>query len=136
MIIISIFAIIAIVIGIRIFNVTETNESSPSNFTEIAQKEEKVTDSCIDEWEEYSKYVSDKIEEASNMIIEDDTKYVLRKVNGYIDVYYIADDSKEYLYKKTNIPTEYLSKEDIENLENGIEVVGSEEMNKILEDFE
>ena len=56
--------------------------------------------------------------------------------NDYINVYYINEKNEKILYKKTEISTEYLSKEDVEKLEEGIDIYGIEELNKLLEDFE
>jgi hypothetical protein len=61
---------------------------------------------------------------------------LLESVDGYIFVYYLNDENEKYLYKRTTISVDYLSQEDIDDLEVGIEVVGSEDLNKMLEDFE
>ena len=98
--------------------------------------DETVTDDCLDEWEDYNKYAGEKIEEASNNLNENDTHYLLKDVWGYIEVYYLDENKKEYLYKKTSISTDYLSQEDIDDLKIGIEVVGTKALNKMLEDFE
>lgn len=115
------------------------NETS-NNVIEISKAEdgsdEVVTDGCLEEWEDYSRYVGERIEEASNNYAEDDTHYLLKDVLGYIEVYYLGENNEEILYKKTTIPTAYLSQEDIEDLKVGIEVIGAEELNKTLEDFE
>ncbi len=115
-------------------NETEGNTIEISS--EIKGEDEPVTDECIDEWEEYEKFVSERIEEASNNLSEDDTHYIVKDVLGYIEVYYLDENKEQYLYKKTTIPTAYLSQEDIEDLKVGIEVTGIESLNKILEDFE
>ena len=136
---IILFLVTVLIIEI-IFIIYEMINKANQNIDDTVEKIEvaeesavdEVTDSCIDEWEEY---VSKKIEEASNNLVEDNTHYKLKNVDGYIEVYYV-DDKGEYLYRKTNISTEYLSKEDTENLDNGIEVVGAESLNKMLEDFE
>lgn len=107
-----------------------------NNNIEISEQEEEVTDECLDEWDDYNKYIGEKIEEASNNLTEDDTHYLIKDVWGYIEVYYLDDENNEYLYKKTTIATDYLSQEDIDDLKIGIEVVGTEAMNKMLEDFE
>ena len=104
--------------------------------SEIKGEDDPVTDECMDEWEEYEKFVSERIEEVSNNLSEDDTHYIVKDVLGYIEVYYLDDNNEQYLYKKTTIPTAYLSQEDIEDLKVGIEVTGIEQLNKILEDFE
>ena len=107
------------------------------NAIEISQTDGgEVTDDCIDEWDDYNKYIAEKIEEASNNLVKDDKHYILKDINGYIEVFCIEEDNQEYLYKKTNISTEYLTPEDSEDLKIGIEVVGTEALNKMLEDFE
>lgn len=131
-----IFAVICIIYALS-GKKGKLGETKIKQMKEIAQTEQdkfsEITDECIDEWEEY---VSEKIEEASNQVIEDNTHYILKDILGYIEVYCLDENNQEYLYKKTNIPTVYLAQEDIENLKKGIEVVGAEEMNKMLEDFE
>lgn len=111
------------------------NETT-QNVLEISSQEEAVTDECLDEWDDYNEYMSQRIEEASNNITEQDTHYLLKDVYGYIEVYYLDENNKEYLYKKTDISTDYLTEEDKDDLQVGIEVVGMEELNKMLEDFE
>ena len=137
--IIGIILILFVVFTIYILkNIKEVNiEDNINNNLELSEDEmEQVTDECLDEWEDYNKYIGEKIEEASNNLTEDDTHYLIKDVWGYIEVYYLDENNNEYLYKKTTIPTDYLSQEDIEDLKIGIEVVGAEAMNKILEDFE
>ncbi len=89
---------------------------------------EAVTDECVIEEE--------SVEDVNNSLSDDSTRYLLKSVNGYIYVYYLTDDNEEYLYKRTTITVDYLSQEDIDDLEIGIEVVGTEGLNKLLEDFE
>ena len=111
-----------------------SNSIEISETTEI--NEDAVTDECLDEWNDYNEYISDRVEEASNNILEEDTHYLLKDVYGNIEVYYLDENGKEYLYKKTSISTDYLSDEDKYDLKKGIEVVGIEALNKMLEDFE
>ena len=99
-------------------------------------KEDEVTDECLNEWNDYGEYISERVEEANNNLSEQDTHYLLKDVYGYIEIYYLDENNNEYLYKKTDISTEYLSEEDINDLKIGIEVVGIEALNKMLEDFE
>ena len=99
-------------------------------------KEDEVTDECINEWNDYGEYISERVEEANNNLSEQDTHYLLKDVYGYIEVYYLGENNNEYLYRKTDISTDYLSQEDKEDLKVGIEVVGIEALNKMLEDFE
>ena len=138
-----IFAIIIGFVTYRIVNRPEEkigqNETT-KNLVEISETseitEEAVTDECLDEWDDYNEYMSDRVEDASNNIAEESTHYLLKDVYGHIEVYYLDENNNEYLYKKTDISTEYLSEEDIDDLQVGIEVVGIEALNKMLEDFE
>ena len=116
-------------------DIVRLNETT-QNVLEISSQEEAVTDECLDEWDDYNEYMSQRIEEASNNVTEKDTHYLLKDVYGYIEVYYLDENNKEYLYKKTDISTDYLTEEDKDDLQVGIEVVGMEELNKMLEDFE
>ncbi len=131
--------------AIMIYQAVLSNKNKSKNLDEAKSKlyenvqnreEETVSDECINEWEDYAQYVNEEVEETGSNVGEDDTKYLLKNENNYINVYYLDDNDDEYLYKKTDISTEYLSQEDLDDLSGGIEVVGLEELNKILEDFE
>lgn len=121
-----------------VYNKEEKSEDLVNNILEENEIEisEKVTDECIDEWKDYNMALTQEIEEASNNVVEENRHYLIKDVQGYIYVYYLDENNDEILYKKTTIATDYLSPEDIDDLEIGIEVVGIEELNKILEDFE
>ena len=143
-VIIAVFEITAVFITYKIVRKNEEkaelNENT-KNMVEISaedsnESEDAVTDECLDEWDDYNEYMSKRVEEASNNIAEESTHYLLKDVYGYIEVYYLDDNNNEYLYKKTDISTEYLSEEDIDDLQVGIEVEGIEALNKMLEDFE
>jgi len=131
--------------AIMIYQAVSSNKNKSKNLDEAKSKiyenvqnreEETVSDECINEWEDYAQYLNEDVKETGSDIGEDDTRYVLKNEDNYIDVYYLDKNNDEYLYKKTDISTEYLSQEDLDDLNSGIEVVGSEELNKILEDFE
>ena len=141
--IISIFVVFSGFILYKIVNKQKEEISlneTMQNLVEISQSknqnEDAVTDECLNEWDDYNKYMSERIEEASNNLTDEDTHYLLKDVYGYIEVYYIDKNNNEYLYKKTDISTDYLSQEDKDDLKVGIEVVGIEALNKMLEDFE
>ena len=138
--------IVAIIIGFITYRIVNRPEEkigqneTTKNLVEISETseitEEAVTDECLEEWDDYNEYMSERVEEASNNIAEESTHYLLKDMYGHIEVYYLDEDNNEYLYKKTGISTEYLSEEDIDDLQVGIEVVGIEALNKMLEDFE
>ena len=73
---------------------------------------------------------------AQNYVADNNTHYLIKNENGYIYVYYLDKDNNEYLYKKTTISVNYLSDQDVEDLEIGIEVIGIENLNETLENFE
>ena len=114
----------------------ESANVSSNTISNSNTSEDAVTDECLDEWDDYNEYMSERVEEASNNLSEKDTHYLLKDVYGHIEVYYLDENNDEFLYKKTDISTEYLSAEDIDDLQVGIEVVGIEALNKMLEDFE
>ena len=62
--------------------------------------------------------------------------FKLRVEDGKISVYIMNSDGTESLYEKTDISSEYLTETDLINMENGLEIYGKEELNKIIEDFE
>ena len=142
--IIIIFLVVVIGFGIWIFNsrknsITNDNNSSIldndiTNSVNISS--EYITDDCINEWSDYAKTINQEIESASNDMVDENTRYLVKNVDGYIYIYYLDDFNEELLYKKTDISTEYLSVEDLDDLEVGIEVTGSKELNQLLEDFE
>lgn len=62
--------------------------------------------------------------------------FKLKVEDGKISVYIVNSDGTESLYEKTDISSEYLTETDLINMENGLEIYGKEELNKIIEDFE
>lgn len=62
--------------------------------------------------------------------------YVLRETDGYLSIS-CKNDIGEYIFKGlTDISVQYLPEEDLAKIQNGIEIVGKENLNKFLEDFE
>lgn len=116
--------------------IKENNTLSLNEYGNIINISSEVTDECTAEWEEYNSEIQKKFEEVNSDLGENNTHYLLKNENGYIYVYYLDEKNVEYLYKRTTISVDYLSPEDVDDLDIGIEVVGSEELNKILEDFE
>lgn len=97
---------------------------------------EYVTDDCINGWNEYAQIIEEEIEDASKTINDENRIYLLKDNENIINIYYLDKENEEILYKTTEISTEYLPKEDVEKLKEGIKVKGVESLNKILEDFE
>lgn len=60
----------------------------------------------------------------------------LKVEDSKIVIYKINKDGTESLYEKTNISSEYLTETDLINMQDGLEIYGLEDLNKIIEDFE
>ena len=141
-IIIGIIVLFAIVAGIILVKnngnkeqkINQEESKEIKNTTQLS--EQLVDDECISEWEDYRIYEESKIKESSSVYEKNQKHYLLRKEENIINVYYIDESDNEILYRKTNISTDYLEKDDVEKLENGIEVYGEENLNKVIEDYE
>ena len=64
--------------------------------------------------------------------------FSLKEEDGRVVIYKILPDGTKQLYEKTEISTEFLTQTDLLQIqsEEGIQVNGQEELNKVLEDFE
>lgn len=62
--------------------------------------------------------------------------FLIKDNNGYVSIFNIDENGNEILVENTNIATEYLPEADYHNVKKGIEVVGMQELNSKLEDFE
>lgn len=62
--------------------------------------------------------------------------FKLRIEEEKIVIYLVNQDGTESLYEKTDISSEYLTETDLINMQDGLEIFGKEELNKIIEDFE
>ncbi len=138
-ILLSIGVVIVLVAGIEIFNLSQnrkvTDENNiVENETELSSK--YVFDDCVNEWEDYSKNVQNDIEETSGDFSDENKHYILKSENEIIKIYYINENGEEVLYRVTDISTKYLGEEDVNELKNGIEVIGAQNLNQLLEDFE
>lgn len=135
----SIGIIIILIVGIEIFNLSQKKESEDNNIVKNEVNilsSEFVNDDCVNEWEDYSKTVEEEIKETSSVLNDENRHYILRAENEVVNIYYLNEDDEEILYKVTDVSIKYLSDEDRVELKKGIEVVGIEKMNQLLEDFE
>lgn len=62
--------------------------------------------------------------------------FKLKIEDGKINIYIVNENGEENIYQKTNISSEYLPEVDLINMQDGLEIYGKEELNKIIEDFE
>lgn len=65
-----------------------------------------------------------------------DEHYIVKELDGFVAVFNIDEKGQENLVLKTDVATTYLPQTDLENLKSGIKVIGKDELNKVLEDFE
>ena len=62
--------------------------------------------------------------------------YVIRTHDDVIGIYTLDENGKETLKEDTDIPTMYLTEEDLEILNKGIQAIGENQLHQILEDYE
>lgn len=62
--------------------------------------------------------------------------FVLKEKDGFITIYTLNNNEGLELKQKTEISTKYLTEFDLINLQKGIEAIGKENLNKLLEDYE
>ena len=111
----------------------------------IIQKE-KVQDSEVNKDEEYfenaysdweiESFTADEVKLYKEFQGNCDEHYLITIDDKNIVVYTVDDDGNRTLKEKTDIPVQYLPKEDIELLQKGITAYGQNELAKKLEDFE
>ena len=140
-VLISAILIMIMIIGMRAFytnNQSKKNENDVENF--VSQEEEisseYVTDECSNEWGDYSLTVQEELKEASQNLNDENKTYIVKAEDNYIKVYYINNKNEEILYRVTDISIQYLGQNDVEELKQGIKVVGLQELNQLIEDFE
>lgn len=62
--------------------------------------------------------------------------YIVKSVDGMINVYNKNESNEENLVYETKIFTKYLPKEDQAKLEEGINIIGKENLSSLIEDYE
>lgn len=62
--------------------------------------------------------------------------YLLTEEDGYISIYTVDEEENKALKEQTKISVEYLPETDRISLKNGLMIYGTENLNKLLEDFE
>ena len=80
-------------------NINNTNLNIIYNSMDISDS--KVTDECINEWSDYAKTVENEVATASTNLVDENTHYIIKNVNGFINIYYLNENDEEILYKKT-----------------------------------
>ena len=102
---------------------------------EIVNLTEKETEEVFSDWELKGFSASEIVilKEVTGICNE---HYILRDKDGLIAIYTQDETGKETLNYLTEISTEYLTEQDREELKNGIQAIGKEELNSSLEDYE
>ena len=98
----------------------------------------------LDEKEFEEKYKEYQIEEFSDKQVsiynEVDKMcpehYKIGVAEGVVNIYRRNENGEEELYEMTNISLEYLPEEEQAKLDSGIEIIGEEELNSVLENLE
>ena len=62
--------------------------------------------------------------------------YLVKITGDVLGIYTIDKDGKETLKEKTEIYVDYLPLNDVSRLKDGIEVIGRDNLNSLLEDYE
>ena len=103
--------------------------------SEIVNLTEKETKEAFSEWELKGFSASEIVilKEVTGICNE---HYILRDKDGVVAVYNQDETGKETLNYLTEISLEYLTAHDREELKNGIQAIGKEELNSALEDYE
>lgn len=114
-------------------------EHTINEYVELPQEMVNMTEKEVKEqypdWEVIG-FASDKITLYKEIDDECGEHFKLRVEDGKVVVYIVNKDGTESVYEKTNISSEYLTETDLINMQDGLEIYGKEELNKIIEDFE
>lgn len=114
-------------------------EHTINEYVELPQEMVNMTEEEVKEqypdWEVIG-FASDKITLYKEIDDECGEHFKLRVEDGKVVVYIVNKDGTESVYEKTNISSEYLTETDLINMQDGLEIYGKEELNKIIEDFE
>ncbi len=65
-----------------------------------------------------------------------DEHYLVKDVDGLVNVYSVDENNNESLVYSTDIEIKYLPEEDHKKLEKGINIVGKDNLSALMEDYE
>lgn len=102
--------------------------------TEVNMTEEELKNK-FQEWE-VQKFTSTEIILYKEVNEFCDEHFLLKEQDGYITIFKLNQDNSAEFFQTTEIPTEYLTEEDLTKIKQGITVYTEKELNKTLEDFE
>ena len=101
---------------------------------EVNMTEEEIKERFL-EWE-LQKFVPTEIALYKEVDEFCNQHFLLKEEEGRIVIYKLDENENQEFLQKTDIFTEYLPEEDLEQIKNGIKVYTEKELNKTLEDFE
>ena len=110
----------------------EKKEKIKENEVNITEKELKEK---FKDWE-VQKFTPNEITLYKEVNEYCNEHFLLKEQDGYIAIFKLDQDNKLDFFKITEIPTEYLAEEDLEEIKNGIKIYTKKELNKTLENFE
>ena len=95
---------------------------------------EEVED-LYDDWE-VEEFSSNSIVLCKEINSICDEHFLVKLGQNNVEIYKVGNGASLTLYKETDISREYLTKDDIEKLEEGFYVYGIGKLNSVIEDFE
>lgn len=109
-------------------------------------KRQDIPKECVNQTEEdlqekFKDYMIKKFESSEVIFYQEregicNEHYIIRENNGYVAIYTLDSFGKETLKETTEIVTAYLPEADKLELKEGIKVIGQEELNARVEDYE
>ena len=120
----------------------KTYEECGHTINEYVQISEDMVNKTQEEIEEeYSEWEVDEFSTTQLELIKEvegvcNQHYMLRPKDGVVAIYKMDQHGNETLQETTAIAIEYLTEEDLEQLEEGVRVYGEENLNAMIEDFE
>ncbi len=103
---------------------------------ELINMTEDDLQAYFDDWEVFE-FSSNKVVLYKTFEGQCNEHYLLKNIDGKIVVFKVKDNGETELYQQTDISTEYLPETDLINMQNGgLEIFTTQELNKVIEDFE
>lgn len=102
---------------------------------ELVNLTEQEVEDYYDDWE-VEEFASDKLVLCKEMNGYCNQHFLIKLDDDNVNVYRLGNLGELNQYKETDISREYLTEEDIANLEEGIPVYGEGKLSSALEDFE
>ena len=112
------------------------------HFKEIKQKvDESLVNKTKKEIEDiYFEYNIEKFDQKEIILVKNKNSqcgehYIVKNINGFLEIYRILETGEEILYQKTDILIDYLTDTDKLNIKKGLIIDGKDKLNLLLEDY-